>query len=520
MNKYFEALELHKILEMLAEKASNEDVKQIILETEPCTDFDKVCIEIDKTDEALRQSIKYGCPSFSRYKNIKDSVNRAKSGSMLTLREILDISKMLYQIRILSDWYKEADEFETELNYLFSNLYPNKYFEDKIKYTIIDDDELADTASSELASIRRKIVQSGLKIRESLDKMIKSTTTQKYLQENIVTIRDGRYVVPVKSEHKNDISGLVHDVSGSGSTLFIEPIQVVEANNEIKVLKAREHDEIERIIKDLSEEIASFGDSLIESYNNCVELNVYFAKSEFALSINANKPIIVSDGKIELKKARHPLISKDTVVPIDVTLGIDFDTLIITGPNTGGKTVLLKTVGLLSAMAMCGMLIPANDGSIISIFDKILVDIGDQQSIEQNLSTFSSHMNRVIEILECVDSKSLVLLDELGSGTDPIEGAALAVSIIETLKRKGAKTVLTTHYQELKMYALDTQKVENASCEFDIKTLKPTYRIIIGSPGKSNAFAISSKLGLNNDIIDYAKSLLNSENKRFDDIME
>lgn len=520
MNKYFEALELHKVLEMLSQQVSNTDAREIIMSTEPSSDYDEVCKEIDKTDEAMRKSIKYGCPTFSRYNDIKSSVNRAKSGSMLTLKEILEVGKTLYQIRTLSDWYSETDGFETELNYLFSTLCPNKYFEDKIKDTIIDEDEIADTASSQLASIRRKIILAGVKIKDSLDKLIKSSSTQKYLQESIITVRDGRYVVPVKSEHKNDVSGLVHDVSGSGSTLFIEPIQVVEANNEIRVLKAQEHDEIERIIKELSDEIASFGDSLISSYQNCVELNVCFAKSELALKMNANRPSIVKDGRTVLIKARHPLIDKKTVVPVDVSLGDNFDTLIITGPNTGGKTVLLKTVGLLTAMTMCGMLIPANEGCIISVYDRILVDIGDQQSIEQSLSTFSSHMNRVIEILNCADKDSLVLLDELGSGTDPVEGAALAISIIESLKKKGAKIILTTHYQELKMYALEGDRVENASCEFDIKTLKPTYRIIIGSPGKSNAFAISSKLGLSDDIIDNAKSLLNSENKRFDDVMQ
>lgn len=520
MNKYYEALELHKILEMLGNTVSNDDARNIILNTEPSTDYDTVCKEINKTDEALQKSIKYGCPSFTRYKDIKNSVNRAKSGSMLTLREIIEIGKMLYQIRILSEWYAETDGFETELNYLFTSLCPNKYFEDKIKNTIIDDEEIADTASSELASIRRKIVLAGSKIKDSLDKLIKSSSTQKYLQESIITIRDGRYVVPVKSEHKNEVSGLVHDVSGSGSTLFIEPIQVVEANNEIRVLKAAEHDEIERIIKALSDEIASFGDTLISSYDCCVELNVCFAKSEFAIKMNANRPNIVTDGTTVLKKARHPLIDKKTVVPVNIALGENYDTLIITGPNTGGKTVLLKTVGLLTAMTMCGMLIPADEGCTISVYDRILVDIGDQQSIEQSLSTFSSHMNRVIEILSSADNNSLVLLDELGSGTDPIEGAALAISIIENLKKHGAKVILTTHYQELKMYALDSDRVENASCEFDIKTLKPTYRIIIGSPGKSNAFAISSKLGLSDEIINNAKSLINSENRRFDDIME
>ncbi len=520
MNKYFETLELHKILEMLSNEASNEGTKRIINDLNPIADINIVRTEIEKTSEALEKSIKFGSPSFYNFKDVSGSINRAQVGGKLSLREILDIGHMLYQVRQLSSWYAECDEITTELDYLFRSLSPNKYLEDKIKNTIIDEDEIADTASPELASIRRKIVQAGARIRDSLDKMIKSSSTQKYLQESIVTIRDGRYVVPVKSEYKNEISGLIHDTSGSGSTLFIEPISVVEANNEIKVLQGREIDEIDRIISELCAELAAFGDSIIQSYNFCVELNLYFAKSNLALKMNAVAPEIVDDGQIFLKKARHPLIDKNQVVPVDISLGTDFDVLVITGPNTGGKTVILKTVGLLTAMTMCGLLIPVSDGSKISVFDKILVDIGDQQSIEQSLSTFSSHVKKVIEILESADNSSLILLDELGSGTDPIEGAALAVSIIEDLKSKGAKLITTTHYQELKMFALDTPNVENASCEFDIRTLKPTYKLIIGSPGKSNAFAISSKLGLHDDIINYAKNIVGVENKRFDDIME
>ncbi len=520
MDKYFETLELHKILEMLSNEASNECTKRIIKDLKPIKDVNIVRTEIEKTSEALEKSIKFGSPSFYNFKDVSGSISRAQVGGKLSLREILDIGHMLNQIRQLSSWYAECDEITTELDYMFRSLSPNKYLEDKIKNTIIDEDEIADTASPELASIRRKIVQAGARIRDSLDKMIKSSSTQKYLQESIVTIRDGRYVVPVKSEYKNEISGLIHDTSGSGSTLFIEPISVVEANNEIKVLQGREVDEIDRIISELCAELAEFGDSIIQSYKFCVELNLYFAKANLAIKMNAITPEIVDDGQILLRKARHPLIDKNQVVPVDISLGTDFDVLIITGPNTGGKTVILKTVGLLTAMTMCGLLIPVSDGSKISVFDKILVDIGDQQSIEQSLSTFSSHMNKVIEILESADNSSLILLDELGSGTDPIEGAALAVSIIENLKSKGAKLITTTHYQELKMFALDTPNVENASCEFDLRTLKPTYKLIIGSPGKSNAFAISSKLGLPDDIIEYAKNIVGVENKRFDNIME
>lgn len=520
MNKYFDTLELHKILEMLAHEASNAKTKEIALGLEPITDIDIVKKEISKTTEALDLSVKFGTPVFTNFKDITAAVKRAQASANLSLREILDIGQMLYQIRQLTSWYKQCENNETDLSYLFSNLTPNKFLEEKISNSIIDEDEIADSASAELASIRRKIIQSGLKIRENLDKMIKSTTTQKYLQESIVTIRDGRYVLPVKVEHKSEIQGLVHDVSGSGSTLFIEPIAVVDANNDIKILKGKEQDEIERIIAELSSECANFGDVLISNFEACVELNLYFAKANLAAKMKAMSPKINDKGVIILNKARHPLIDPYIVVPVDVKLGTDFSTLIITGPNTGGKTVILKTIGLLTGMTMCGLLIPASDGSEISLFENVLVDIGDQQSIEQSLSTFSSHMNRVIEILNVANGSSLVLLDELGSGTDPIEGAALAISIIEKLKKLNAKLVTTTHYQEIKMYALDTQFVENASCEFDVKTLKPTYKLIIGCPGKSNAFAISSKLGLSDDIIENARNLIGTENSRFETIME
>lgn len=521
MNNYSRTLELHKILEMLSSEASNEKTRQMIAGIKPETDIDIVRREIKKTSYCLELTVKYGTPAFSNFKNIEASVKRAQSGASLTLRELLDIGQLLYQSRQLCLWYKQAEDGceENDIDYLFKTLAVNKYLEDKISNSILSDEELADTASSELASIRRKIVNSGFKIKEHLDKMIKSSSTKKYLQDSIVTMRDGRYVVPVKSEYKNEISGLVHDTSASGSTYFIEPMAIVEANNDIRVLKGREQDEIERIIAEMSSECASFGDSLLKNFEICAELNLYFSKANLAAKMNAMCPEIADDGQIILHKARHPLINKDKVVPIDVNLGIDFNTLVITGPNTGGKTVILKTIGLLTLMTMCGLLIPASDGSKISVFRNILVDIGDEQSIEQSLSTFSSHMNRVISILEKADTSSLVLLDELGSGTDPVEGAALAVSIIEELMCKGAKLVTTTHYQELKMYALDTDNVENASCEFDIKSLQPTYRLIIGSPGKSNAFAISSKLGLPDNVIKRAEGLISEENKKFETIM-
>ncbi len=480
----------------------------------------KVKKELTKTNDAFVLSCKFGTPPFYNFKDVTASLSRAENGGKLSLKEMLEICHMLRQCREITDWYKQCSEIENSLNYLFGSIIPNKLLEKKIELSVLSEDEIADTASDELARIRRKIVQSGMKVREHLDRMIKSSTVQKSLQENIVTIRDGRYVLPVKSEHKNNVDGLVHDTSSSGSTLFIEPMAVVEENNTIRVLKGLEQEEIERIIAEISMECGSFAKQLINDINAVAELNLYFSKANLGARMKASLPEITDDGIVRLKKARHPLIDKDKVVPITITLGDEYQALIVTGPNTGGKTVALKTIGLLTAMAMCGMLIPADDGSVINVFHNILVDIGDEQSIEQSLSTFSSHMNKVARIIETADKNSLILLDEIGSGTDPIEGAALAVAIIQELKEKGARLMVTTHYQELKMFALENDNIENASCEFDIATLRPTYRLIIGSPGKSNAFAISSKLGIPEYIIDNAKKLVNDENKRFEDVIE
>lgn len=520
MNKYDTTLELHKILELLANECSNEKTKQLALQTEPSSDLFTVQREVAKTSCALELSIKYGTPVFNNIKDISASVKRAESGAALGLGELIEIKRVLQQIGSLANWYKHCENKENPIDYLFESLFPNNYLASKLENAIIDEETIADDASPQLASIRRKINNSGLKIRETLDKMIRSSSVQKYLQDSIVTIRDGRYVLPVKTEHKAQINGLVHDTSATGSTLFIEPMAVVEANNDIRILKGREQDEIHRIIMELSAECAQMKEQLISGYDAAVELNLYFAKANLAAKMKAAAPEINDDNIIVLNKARHPLIDPKTVVPINFSIGTDYDTLIITGPNTGGKTVVLKTVGLLTLMTMCGLLIPVSDGSRISIYKNILVDIGDQQSIEQSLSTFSSHMNRVIEILDKADYQSLVLLDELGSGTDPTEGAALAVSIIEKLKAQGATIVSTTHYQELKMYALDTNNVENASCEFDVESLKPTYRLIIGAPGKSNAFAISKRLGISDEIIKHAESLISADNKRFETIID
>lgn len=519
MNKYYTSLELHKILEMLSEEASNELTKEMTMSLEPQTDVDAVRREIKKTSDAFDLSVKYGTPAFCNFKDVRGSLNRAKSGASLTLRELLNIAQMLYQVRMLSDWHISCGDEESSIGYLFASLSPNKYLEDKIKDAIISEEEISDMASSALANIRRKIAQAGVKIRESLDKLVKSADIQKSLQENIVTMRDGRYVLPVKAEHKGNIQGLVHATSSSGATYFVEPISVVEANNEIRVLQGQEQDEIERIIAEMSADCAAYAEQISNDYLTCAELNLYFAKSNLAAKMRASVPEICDNGQIDLKKARHPLIDKSKVVPIDIKLGYDYQALIVTGPNTGGKTVLLKTVGLLTLMTMCGLLIPAGDGSKISVFDNILVDIGDRQSIENSLSTFSSHIGNVAEILKIADSSSLILFDELGSGTDPVEGAALAVSIIEDLKSKGSRLLVTTHYQELKLYAIEGEGIENASCEFDSATMQPTYRLIIGSPGKSNAFSISSKLGIPDSIIERANKLVSTENQRFEEVI-
>lgn len=520
MNSNHKTLELHKILLMLSEKASNPITKEKALSIKPSSDFETVKKELSKTSDAYELSCKFGNPPFYNFKDISDCLNRASSDGKLSLKEMLDVRYLLMQCREISEWYSQCSETENTLSYLFSSVVPNKSLEKRIELSVLSEEELADTASDELEKIRKKIIRSGMKVREHLDKMIKSSSVQKSLQENIVTIRDGRYVLPVKAEHKNNVEGLVHDVSSSGSTLFIEPMAVVEENNNIRVLKALEQEEIERIIKEISAECGAFAEQLIRNMSYIAELNLYFSKADLGIEMRGSVANITDSGKVILKKARHPLIDKNKVVPISLSLGEDYNVLIITGPNTGGKTVSLKTVGLLTLMTMCGLMIPAEEGSVITVFKDVLVDIGDEQSIEQSLSTFSSHMNRVADILKKSDKDTLVLLDELGSGTDPVEGSALAVSIIESLKNKGTKLMVTTHYQDIKLYALDTPNVENASCEFDISTLRPTYKLIIGSPGKSNAFAISSKLGIPDDIIEYAKSLVTEENKRFENIFE
>lgn len=519
MNNYLKTLELDKILEMLSSFASNDETRRMAKELRPCCDLSVVRHENTKTNQALELSIQYGTPPFSSFKDVSVSAKRAKTGAVISLRDLMDIAVMLRQISGLAKWYSSCENVETELDYLFSRLSPNDWLLEKLDRSIISETEISDAASPELAAIRRKINRAELQLRETLDKMVKNKNTQQYLQESNVTIRDGRFVLPVKTEFRGQISGLVHDTSATGQTIFVEPMAVVEANNDIRILQGKEQEEIERIIRELCSDCGDYADILCENYKICAELNLYFAKANLAARLKCSMPKISDDGRMCLKKARHPLLDIKKAVPIDLSLGEDYQALIITGPNTGGKTVALKTAGLLAAMTMCGLLIPVSDGSSISIFRNILVDIGDSQSIEQNLSTFSSHTNKVIEILNTADESSLVLLDELGSGTDPVEGAALAIAVIRRLIFNGARLMVTTHYQELKVFAIDTENVENASCEFDIDTLKPTYRLIVGSPGKSNAFAISESLGMPSDIIADAKSLVNESNIRLEDVI-
>ena len=520
--KYYDSLELPKILRLLSEECSSEQAKKAALALTPSHDLFTVKREVAKTSAALDMSSRCGTPMFYGLDGAAQAVKRCDSGAVLSLAELISIRKLLTQINTLDDWRNKCEVKRPELEYLFDSLFPNKYLEQKLDTSIIDENELADEASHELASIRRKITACGQRIRDTLEKMVKSSSIGKYLQESIVTVRDGRYVLPVKSEFKGQIPGFVHDTSSSGATLFIEPAAVVEANNDIKILEGRELDEINRIIKALSYDCAEIKEQLASGLEAVCALDLYFSKANLAAKMHACEPEISDDRVIVLNKARHPLIDSAKIVPVSVSLGLDYETLIITGPNTGGKTVLLKTVGLLTLMTMCGMLIPVSDGSRISVFGNILVNIGDSQSIEMDLSTFSAHMSSVVKILEQANSEggSLVLLDEPGSGTDPVEGAALAVSIIEQLRAQGASTITSTHYQELKMYALDTAGVENAAFEFDVETMSPTYRLLIGTPGKSNAFAISRRLGVPQYIIDHAKSLVSDEDRKFEEIIE
>ena len=520
VQRHSAAVELDKILKLLAEQTASEDASEQALALEPAVSTDEVRRRLQETDDAFVLMAKFGSPSFSGLKNVANPLRRAQAGGVLNLVDFLRIAGVLRTMRAISDWRRKSEGMKTTLDWRFESVVPNKYLEEKINAVVISEEEVADNASPELASIRRRIRAASSRVREQLDKMIRSAAYQKYLQDPIVTMRGGRYVVPVKAECRGEIPGLVHDTSSSGATVFVEPMGVVEANNEIRVLQSRESAEIERILAELSAEAGGFADLIIESYHAAVGLDLIFAKGQLAYKMKASMPKVNDTGRVLLNQARHPLIDPKQVVPMNIELGTTFDTLVITGPNTGGKTVTLKTLGLLTLMAMCGLMLPVGDNSEISVFHQVLADIGDEQSIEQSLSTFSAHMTNIIQIIEQADERSLILLDELGAGTDPVEGAALAMAILEALRERHARVAATTHYAELKVYALQTAGVENGSCEFDVATLRPTYRLLIGVPGRSNAFAISSRLGLNQEIVDRARELVSGEDRRFEDVVQ
>lgn len=517
-DKSLQKLELDQVLELLAGCAGSDDGKFACLQLRPSSDLDEVVQMLEETTAASNLCTKKGNPGFSGLKDVSASLERAERGGSLQPKELLAIAGVLRCARTIKSYISD-DEKETVLTPLFQMLVQNKYLEDRVFGAILSEDEIADTASAELADIRRHIrIQSG-KIKDSLQKVISSPAYSKYLREPIITIRQGRYVVPVKSECKNDIPGLVHDVSATGATYFIEPMSAVNANNALRELELKEKIEIERILAELSAEVAGYREAITEDFRLLIRLDVIFAKAKLAYKMKAWPPQMNNQGQVELRNARHPLIDPRIVVPISLRLGTDFDTMIITGPNTGGKTVTLKTVGLLTLMAECGLHIPAGDGSTLSVFDAILADIGDEQSIAQSLSTFSSHMRTIVDIVDQCNDRTLVLFDELGAGTDPAEGAALAMALIEFCRRMGSRVIATTHYAELKLYAMRTDGVINASCEFSVETLQPTYKLLIGIPGKSNAFAISKKLGLSDVILKEASDLVGKNDKEFEDVL-
>ena len=511
-------LELDKVLEMLSACAGSIEGKAACLQLRPVSDLEDVQALLDETTAASDLCTRKGNPVFGDVNDVSASLERADRGGSLQPVELLRIAGVLRCARNIKGYVSE-DEKKTVLDPLFAALNPNKYLEDRIFGAILSEEEIADNASPELANIRRHMrIQAG-KIRDSLQKIISSPAYAKLLREPIITIRDGRYVVPVKSECKNDVPGLVHDVSASGSTYFVEPMSAVNANNALRELELKEKKEIERILAELSAEAAAHRENINMNVTMLIRLDVIFAKAKLGYRMRAWAPVMNDQGRVELRNARHPLIDPQKVVPISLHLGRDFDSMIITGPNTGGKTVTLKTIGLLTLMAECGLHIPAGDGSQLSTFDAILADIGDEQSIAQSLSTFSSHMKTIVDVVDQCNDRTLVLFDELGAGTDPAEGAALATAIIEFCRKMRSRVVATTHYAELKLYAMQTAGVINASCEFDVDTLRPTYKLLIGIPGKSNAFAISRKLGLPEYILKEADDLVGKSDKDFEDVI-
>ena len=523
MNTLFEksirTLELPVVLEMLASLAVSDAAKEKCRGLSPVCELEEAVRLQEETQSARERLGLYGSPSFSGVKDVSRALNRADHGGVLNTRKLLDVADLLTASRRVAEYDRDRQGEKTVLDHLFSALHTNKFLEDKIRGAILDEETIADSASPELADIRRKMRLAASKGRQILQRIISSPSYAKVLQEALITQRDGRFVVPVKAECKGSIPGLVHDISSSGATLFVEPMGVVQANNELKELQAREEKEIDRILRILSGECAAQMMNILYDYDILVHLDVIFARGQLSYRMNAAKPILARRGGIVLRRARHPLLDQAKAVPISLELGNSYDTLVITGPNTGGKTVTLKTIGLLTLMAQCGLQIPADDGCRLRVFDRVLADVGDEQSIEQSLSTFSAHMSNTVEILRQADENSLLLFDELGAGTDPVEGAALAIAIIQNGRSKGSLIAATTHYAEMKTFAMTTAGVENASCEFDVATLRPTYRLLIGIPGKSNAFAISRRLGLDEEVIAAAKAQMDSESIRFEDVL-
>ena len=523
-SKTLKVLEYNKIINLLLEKAESELGKEKVRQIKPIANKEKVEHLLRETDEALSLLIKRGNPPLYGIHSIKHELKRVKMGGSLTPRGLLKVSDSLRVSRGLKKYIKE-NESDKSSNYsiiegLVSNLMTFKNIEDEINNAIINENEVSDNASSTLRNIRRQIIGKNDAVKDKLNSIINSQSNKKYLQDSIVTMREGRYVIPVKQENRSKVPGLVHDISSSGATAFIEPMAVVELNNELRELEIKEREEIERILAELSNMVGEVSESIMSNQSILQDLDFIFAKGKLALDMNATKPILNDRGYINMKKARHPLLDSQKVIPISVYLGDEFTSLIITGPNTGGKTVTLKTVGLLTLMAQSGLHIPVDFNSEVAVFDQVFADIGDEQSIEQSLSTFSSHMTNIVDILNNVDKNSLILFDELGAGTDPTEGAALAMSILDNLLKLDVRTIATTHYSQLKLYALTTEGVKNASVEFDVETLRPTYRLSIGVPGKSNAFEISKRLGLQDYIIDYARDLISQENIEFEDVLK
>jgi len=516
--KTLTTLEFDKVREMLAAVCPTSGAAALARALTPADHIDMARRAQQRTTDAKKLADAKGMPSFGGVSEMEAICERADKGATLTTRELLDVAALLRTSRMLRDYIRTNKTFDTLLDEIFERLMPNRALEDRIYRSIISEDMIADEASPALSDVRRKIKATNTRIKETLRTYV-SGSHSKYLQENIVTMRNGRYVVPVRSECRGEVKGLIHDTSSSGATIFVEPMAVVEANNELRMLESKELHEIEKVLSEMSAEVSSMSAMLTLNYQNITELALLFGEAELSRKMNAREPMLNEEREIKLIRARHPLIDPAAVVPITVTLGGGYDTLIITGPNTGGKTVTLKTLGLFTLMAQAGLHIPADEGSSLCIQEQVLVDLGDEQSIEQSLSTFSSHMVNIVSIVKRKDSRSLVLFDELGAGTDPVEGAALAVAVIENVREAGALCAATTHYAELKAYALDTEGVCNASCEFDVETLRPTYKLVIGTPGKSNAFAISAKLGLPEEIIRRADSYVSSENKNFESVI-